>query len=249
MPKRLDLPTITDRWVYVWILIFLASLCFSTALMEVSCVCLLVGFIFLRITKKPVPTFDKSILIPLLVYISIVVISFFWSEFPKQSLRGVLKVLKGFLVFWMAMEVLTTRERNQRALQVLTYSLIFLGLNGMWQYVFGQDLTRHIPYEAASSGPRISASFRNYGLLAAYVIAFVPLVASQIQKKSQSKNLFLTSIASVFGLLLLFWTRLRGAWIAFLFGLGFSAWNSKYKKIYAGVLILSVAAGFFMLPR
>lgn len=249
MPKSLILKSVIDRWVYVWTLVLLASLSFSTALMEISCVALVVGFVFLRIQKTPLPEIDKTILIPLLVYISIAVISFFWSEFPKQSFRGVLKVLKGFLVFWMAVEVLTTRQRHQTALGVLTISLIFLGLDGMWQYVFGQDFTRRIPYEAASSGPRISASFRNYGLLAAYVIAFVPVVAGQIKKKTPNRNLFLSSLASIFGLLLLFWTRLRGAWIAFLVGIGFCIVNAKNKKIYAVILAAIVVVGFLVLPK
>lgn len=249
MQKSINLPILAGRWTYLWTLILLASLCFSPALMEISCAALFVGFIFLRIQKYPLPKIDKSILIPLSVYIALSVVSFFWSEFPKQSFRGVLKVLKGFLAFWMTLEVLNTRDKHQTAMKVLTLSLIFLGINGMWQYVFGFDLTRRIPHEAASSGPRISASFRNYGLLAAYMITFLPLVASQILKAGPKGKLFLSSLASVFGLLLLFWTRLRGAWIAFLMGAGFCIANAKNRKIYAAILAVLIVVGFLALPK
>ncbi len=238
-----------EQWLYVWTLVLLASLCFSTALMEISCVAILAGWVFLRVSGVKPPELDRKMLFTLLAYVFLSSISFFWSEFPKQSYRGVLKVLKGLLVFLAVTEALSAREKHQRATQILIFSFIFLGINGVWQYASGFDLTRRIPYEAASSGPRISASFRNYGLLACYLVSFLPLLPPALGKKAKPRQLWITSLAFTFGLLLLFWTRLRGAWIAFVAGAGFWIWNSKRRKIFLALVGLIVLTGVLVLPH
>ena len=88
------------RWLYLWTLVLLASLSFSTAIMEISCVAILLGWLFLRTRGEGLPPFERKMLFALLAYISLACISFFWSEYPKQSFRGILKVLKGLLVFF-----------------------------------------------------------------------------------------------------------------------------------------------------
>ncbi len=246
--NHLDINSFLDRWVFINLLVHLASLCFSTALMEITFVTSLVAWVGLKIRKGWRLPCEKKMFWILAVFVFLSCISFFWSEFPKQSFRGALKVLKQFFLFWMVAESLQTRERQKTAFQVLSYLFIFLALDGFWQYLFGVDLIRRFPFEPASSGPRISASFHNYGLLAAFVIAFLPVLCSRLNKKESPSFLFRTSLGVVLGLLLLFWTRLRGAWIAFLGGVIFFFWNQG-KKIYLLLLFLAAGGAFFLLPR
>lgn len=249
MPKSgLAVDAFLDRWVYLCLLVLLASLCFSTALMEISFVAALIGWVILKTKKGWSVPCDKKMFWALAAFVSLSSISFFWSEFPKQSFRGILKVLKQFLVFWMVAESFQTTGRQQTAFQTLSYLFIFLGLDGAWQYVFGTDLIRRIPFESASSGPRISASLHNYGLLAAFVLTFWPLLFSRLEKRGGLAFLFRSSLGVVLGLLLLFWTRLRGAWLAFLGGVIFFLWNQK-KKLYLVLLFCAATEAILLLPR
>lgn len=221
-------------------LVFLAALTFSTALMEISFVVALVGWVFLKVKRRMVLPCGAAAFAALLAFVFLSVTSFFWSEFPRQSFRGVFKVLQHFLLFWIVAETLNSEERRQAALQVLTIAFLIVGMDGMWQHVFGFDLLRRIPFEPASSGPRVSASFKNYGLLASFLVTFWPLVAVQLHKNQDIEKSVKGSLAAVFGLLLLFWTRLRGAWISFLAGVVFSLALGRKKALllFVGLAVL-----------
>ena len=239
-----------DRGVYLAILTYLAALAFSTALMEIACVVALLGWAVLKFERrqwKSLPV-EKETFFFLAVFAMLSVISFFWSEFPKQSFRGIFKVLKQVLLFWMVTETLNTPARQKTAFRVLTFVFIGLGLDGAWQYVFGKDLIRHIAFEPASSGPRISASFHNYGLLASFVISFLPPLVSRFERSAAWTQKLGASLATALGLLLLFWTRLRGAWVALFGGICFFLWNSK-KRMYLALVLLAALGGLFALPR
>lgn len=237
-----------EKAAYVSVLIFLASLTFSTALMEITSVTMLVGWAILKIKKGWGARMDKKIFYFLLAFIVLSVISSFWSEFPKQSFRGILKVLRHFFLFWIVAETLTTPERHRTALKVLAASFLFLGLDGVWQYAFGKDLLRGIAYEPASSGPRISASFKNYGLLAAYLISFLPLLTAYFERGGGRKRNLAVAVVAFSALLLLFWTRLRGAWVAFVGGVLFYLWQVR-KRFYVFLVMALIAVGVFFLPR
>lgn len=234
--------------VYLAVLTFLAATTFSTALMEISFVVALAGWLLLKIRHPDPFPFESRMFVFLLGFVFLSVISIFWSEFPKQSIRGVFKVLKQFLTFWIVAETLQTRRRQESAFRVLVGIFIFLALDGMWQYLFGKDLLRQIPIEVASSGSRVSASFHNYGLLAAFVVSFWPLLVSQLEEKAKKSTLFLTALAIVLGGLLLFWTRSRGGWVAFLGGLTFFLWLQG-KRFLLGGLVLVALISLFFLPR
>ena len=236
-------------WVFISTLALLASLTFSTALMEITFTAAFIAWVLLK-WRFPTPFFfERKMFVCLALFIFLCVISFFWSEFPKQSFRGVFKMLKYFAVFWIAAETLVPSERHTRALRLLILLFLFLGLDGMWQYVSGFDLLRHFPYEAATAGPRISASFKNYGLLAAFIILFAPLLASRIQRKASADGFsLLAGIGILLGFFLVFWTRLRGAWIALAGGVIFYLFFAE-KKIYLIFLLGAIFAGVLILPR
>ena len=246
--ESLDTKSFFSRWSFIWILIFLVSLTFSTALMEISFVMAFLGWLALKIKKKTPLLLEWKTGLPLLGFVVLCVLSFFWSEFPKQSLRGAFKILKQFFLFWMVAETFSDPSRHRLAFRVLVVTFLVLALDGMMQYVLGFDLIRHIPFEPASSGPRISATFKNYGLLASYLVTFLPILFSQSDKNEGEKFSFKRMLAIAFGLLLLFWTRMRGAWLAFGCGLVFYLLFER-KKIYLLLLVLIALLGFFVLPR
>ena len=237
-----------DRWVFIWMTVFLAALTFSSALMEVASTSAIAGWALLRWKTRDAVEFDRKWFLPLLGFVGLSVISFVWSEYPPQSFRGIFKVLQQFSIFWIVAECFSSQFRLGWSFRILALSFVLLGIDGCWQYVFGMDLLRHIPFEPASAGPRISASFKNYGLTAAYVILFLPVLFSGFQKRWKGKWNLICAAGVTFGLFLLFWTRLRGAWVAFLVGLIFFFWVTHRRRI-AVVLVTAAAVAILLLPR
>lgn len=250
MPKTLlKTESFLEKWTFCCLLVFLASLSFSNALTEISFGAALGGWALLRF-KRPQPfIFEPKMFAALVLFVTLSILSFFWSEFPKQSFRGIFKILQNFFLFWMTAETLVQRQRLNSATRLVVLLLMGLGLDGMWQYVWGSDLLRQIPYESASSGPRISASFKNYGLLASFVLSFLAIPISQLEKKEGPFASFLSALAVAFGLLLLFWTRLRGAWVAFIGGIVFYLFLER-KRLMALLFLGGIVLGAFVfLPR
>ncbi len=236
------------KLAFVASLSFLVSSTFSSALMEISFVVALVSWLLWKVQSRSPFPFEKKMFWALSAYVLLSVASFLWSEFPKQSFRGIFKILQHFGVFWIAAEVLATSGRQRIAFGVLALILIFLGIDGIWQYAFGKDFIRQFPLEPASSGPRVSASFKNYGLLSSFVMSFLPVIFARFDRGEKKGPKVLEVLAAGFGLLLLYWTRARAAWVAFLGGLVFFLWNLR-RRLFVGLLVLAALVGLFVLPR
>src|ERR1043165_2349808 len=72
------------------------SMLFSKALVEIFFTASFLLWIFWLVRKKinPFEKFPKSFQIPLLIFMAISAASIFWSEYPKNSVRGIEKLLK-----------------------------------------------------------------------------------------------------------------------------------------------------------
>jgi putative inorganic carbon (HCO3(-)) transporter len=237
-----------ERWVLFWTLGFLLATTFSSALMEISFGAAFVGWLLLRVKNPTAFPFERKLFIALLGYVLLSCISFSWSEFPKQSFRGILKVLQQVALFWVVADTLATAERQQTSFRFLTMIFLFVGINGIWQYLTGADFVRRFPVEAATAGPRISASFKNYGLLSSFVISFLPLIFGRLDRWASHGDKMTGILGTGLGLLLLYWTRARAAWVSFFGGLIFFLMILRKKVL---VLVVGVAAvvGVVVLPQ
>ncbi len=249
MPEaKLNAQLFLERWLTGWSLAFFAGLAFSSALVEIAFVCLLGGWLFQRFQRPVSFRFDRNMFIALSAFVLLSVLSYFWSEFHRQSFRGIFKILRQFFLFWIFSETFRDKKHLHLFAQAAVVLVLLLGVDGMWQYVFGFDLFRQLPFEPASSGPRISASFKNYALLASFLVTFLPVLFFPAQAKEKSRQTFLRSLAFVLGFLLLFWTRTRGAWVAFLASLVFLLFLKKKGRALL-ILGLMSAVLFTVLPR
>lgn len=249
--KRLsDFPW--EKGLFYSLLTLLVSFSFSTALIEISFVAALLFFAGLVLSqrKNPFEEFSFWFTVPLGFYTAAVLLSAFWTEYPKESFRGVFKVLQQVSIFFLAAQ-LPRAVTAKGGLFERVFLILFAAViaNGLFQYAFGTDLIRGFHSVDASSGARITSSFKSYGLFASFLVVVIPLSAAYAAAAPKfSRSQILLTVLVLGGLLCLYLTRSRGAWLGFFAGtflvmLAFRQWR------LAGVLTLAAIVGVLLLPR
>lgn len=234
---------------------FWASLTFSKALMEISFVFALIFWIFwrFRTVSSLASLMPKSLWISFAGFFLLNVLSYFWSEDPKASFRGIFKALESAFLFIMVLDVFDTRKRLRFFEKVFMGVMAFTVINGLWQYFMGKDLLRGFVAEASHAGVRVTAAFHSYGKLAAFLIITIPFLASLWHYRTRHslllglwKILYVLTLAG--SLAILFFTRSRGAFVAFFAGLIFYLlWQRRWIMLL--VLAMLTGTALLALPK
>ncbi|MDD5217790.1 MAG: O-antigen ligase family protein [Candidatus Omnitrophica bacterium] len=243
------------RVISFWALCFFwVALTFSKAFIEISFTTALIAWIGWKIGSRSMNSLaiPKSLAIPFLVYTLIIIASAFWSDFPKESFRGVFKVLENMMLFVLVAEIFQSREDMRKYEKIFLGWFAFVVLNGFWQYFAGKDLLRGFPVLISHSGKRVTASFGSYGQFASFLICSIPFLAAagfSLKALRERKPLAVLACLTFAGaIVLLFLTRSRGAIIAFVFGV--ILFLVIRRKIWFLILLAAVlAGGYFLLPR
>ena len=230
----------------------MASLTFSKALVEIS---FAFSFIFFLIHffNKPQSaklfSLHKPILFFLFFYLLCVLVSLVFSEYPKESFRGVLKILQAVMIFIMALDLFHTKEdmRNFQAFFIVLFLVMII--NAIFQYGFGFDFIRGNEYLYSSAGRRLRSAFKTYGLFANYLnVACLFVFLKLLNYKKMDKLRLLYFLLFILGCYCLFLTRSRGAWVAFIFAiLGITVLQRKW--LVVALLALLILWGYKQIPR
>lgn len=234
--------------------VFWVSLTFSKALMEISFMIALLAWLAWKIQERKgfsdqVPL---SLLIPLLGYVLISVGSHFWSENSEASFRGIFKVLQEVMVAVLVVDAFQTRKELGFFEKVFFALILFTVLSGFSQYFLGRDFLRGYAGLDSFAGLRVRASFGFYSHLAAFILCTVPfLIALTLYRRQQGISfpvVLLYGVTVIGSFVLLYLTRSRGAYIAFLSGsFIFLILGRKYALIF--LLSAGVVGSFFVLPK
>lgn len=198
----------------------LLSLTFSMALAEISFFVLFIFWFLARVAQKP-QTFSnpKAVWGSLILFVALVVFTAFFSEYPKDSKKGILKIYEQVSIFTMIYDCMR-KERNRSLFEKFILAIVWLvTVNGLCQYTFGRDFLRWKTPEMSGAGLRVSASFTSYGMLGAFLITVTPYVLTLTGHfkniKKDTPRFILTAVVTAGLLILLFLTRSRGAILAF----------------------------------
>lgn len=219
---------------------------FSKAFMEVGVVTALISWVLWHLQeRKWDAAADKRFLWFLLAFFIWSALSYFWSEAPKQSARGIQKVGEQVLIFFLVTDVFRDRKSLSLWEKVFFAFCILAAVNGWFQFLTGKDFIRHFPMEHSGSGYRVSGSFKTYGLFANYLICVLPVLAGFAvhfyKKKAEAWRL--AGILAIFfaSLALLYLTRSRGAMLAFVAGGLFALiYQKNIKLLLAGVVAVGL---------
>ncbi len=195
---------------------------------------------------------ERWLRIWIILFFAAAVLSVTVSHYPKQSFRGLLKLVQQFIILFVVFCFFSSQLRLNQWRQWLLLSFTLVTANGVTQYVTGVDFLRGFYAQASSAGWRLSGSFETYGKFASYLVCVVPVVLFStfhcFRKKELRQELILWIPLSLLGLFLLFATRSRGGVLAFIFGISLVF---ILRRLWKGLLVLFLAGiiGFFFLPR
>ena len=149
------------------------------------------------------------------IYLTVCAFSIFTSSNPAISSRTFFtKALQDMAFFFTVFESLNEKKKIKNTLNVLFFSSLVLGIDGIYQYFTTQDFLRHRPVIFTE---RIYASFATPNAFGCYLATVIPFLISSFFLKLRPKTsrfIYFSLFVLLFACLLL--TVSRGAWLAFL---------------------------------
>lgn len=223
------------------------STTFSIALMEISVVCALVFWVGWHVQQKKgrhasTPTtpgvshshpeikhrvssgVDWALWTPLALFFILVLVSFFTSEYPKQSFRGIFKIAKPILIFIIVAELFRDTNSMKRFDGIFLAAFLMVTIDSSIQYAFGKDLLRGFAAEHSTAGIRLVGPFGNFAKMSTYLVLVIPVFAMRFWGDFTSfegrKKSFYALALALAGLTLLYLTRCRGPVLALVLSMG-----------------------------
>lgn len=211
---------------------------FSIALIEIFVAVSIIGWFILKLVQREKPISSPFFLYLLITFFLVSCVSIVGSGYPLQGLRGALKLLKYIFLLLAVADLFSEPLRLRRLVVIGLIAFVCVGLDTIIQEITGQDFVRHFPVRFADSNIRLSGPFRQYGLLAAYLIAIFPIFISLMTGRTLMgvKWFGLVGI-SVVALYLLYKTHSRGAWLAAFGSLSFLAVILRNKGLLIALLV------------
>ncbi len=246
------------------LLILWASLTFSIALTEISFVFALIFWIgwhmlaknrtkiasstpevecaSRQIKPRGLATVDWAFWTPLALFFILVLVSYFTSEYPKQSFRGLLKIAKPLLVFIMAIDLFGDTRSQNRFEGIFLATFLLVTIDCSIQYAFGKDILRGFAAEQSAAGIRLIGPFGNFAKMATYLVLVIPVFAmrfwNDFTQPGLRKKSFLYLALALAGFVLLYLTRCRGPVVALVLTLGILFIYKRWFKVLGIALLL-----------
>jgi putative inorganic carbon (hco3(-)) transporter len=229
---------------FIWVLFF--GITFSNATVEISIASIVLLYIIKRFSLRNFKFPSTGLNIFILIFGSILLVSFLRSSYPKESLRGLVKLLKYvFLYFSLCDFFKGDKERLKRFFWVMICVSLFTFLNGIFQDIFGFDLLRHHEIVKTDHLHRISGSFVHSNDFAAFIITVLPFTFYFLSRGPDKKS-HKVLLASIFllGFYCLIRTSSRSGWIGLLIAVAvyFYFYDKKLSLFIPIIMILFIIA-------
>lgn len=273
--RNLDLRT----FAVISLLTLWVSTTFSIALMEIAFVAALVFWGFIRLkhpvldlvaaqlntgcsggVKFPASPAGRQMLTkadwglwgPLAAFFLAVLISYFTSEYPQESFRGILKIGKPLLAFIMCADLFRNRENQTRFDLVFLIAFLLVLTDASFQYFFGKDFLRGFTVQESSAGLRVVGPFGDFGKMSSYLILVIPVFALQTLNESKKlkniKRLFSVLAGTIMTVVLLYLTRCRAPMLALVISFFFLLIYKRWFRAL-GIYVLLLFLFFVTVPR
>jgi O-antigen ligase len=223
---------------------------FSNATVEV-CVGLTIFLFFIkRIILKKIKLPSTPINSLFFIFFIIVFVSFLRSGYPKESLKGFLRLPRYFFLFFSLIDFFyEDKKRLDRFFWAIVGISGFTFLNGIFQNIVGFDILRHHTIEKLDYLHRINASFVHPNDFGAFIIFVLPLTFAFLNFRLSREKRAILLAACLLGLYCLARTSSRSAWIGFLVGMAVYFFFSLKKKKYFFIPLIVMIVLIFLSPH
>lgn len=244
-----------DIGIELALCVIVFALPFSITIVEISFGCMLGCWILKRFltwkAKMPLIRVFKpektSLNWPIVLFLIVGFLSIFTSFSFFLSVEGFFcKIFELIMTFFILTEVVSDRRKLNRIFIIMLFSMFFISVNGMVQFITGIDFIRHFCiYNEAF--PAIRSSFHNPNDFSAWLIVMVALVLSFLINNKRIKRIVKYILLFLAGLLTacLVLTYSRGAWIAMLFALIFMGSLINRRVVITMIISALVLISFF----
>ncbi len=226
---------------------FLAALFilpFSKALLEVFLTVAFISWFLSRILDHSPLCAKKWLFMIVGFFIISSSISAIGSAYPLTAARGIVKLIKYSMVFLISVDLFQDPAILKRLSRVMLACFCLILFDSIVQYFSGKDFILGLPLQFTDRQIRVTGPFIFYGLLAAFLIAALPILISVILNKKI--NWFYKvpiAVLTIISVLLLYKTQSRGAWLA-----AFGSWLLFALLMRKKILFALLVALFLIIP-
>jgi putative inorganic carbon (hco3(-)) transporter len=191
---------------------------------------------------------NKDVLtMALFLFLAAAAISIFNSSYPKESVRGLIKVLKYMGIYFIFSRNIKDSTVLRRVVFAMMGGAAIACLDGLFQYITGKDLLRSNPLIINVGLKRMTAAFSHCNDLGVYLVTVAGPVLAFARYEMKGRTRPLWYAAAILLTLCAVLTFSRGAALAF-YGAAFLIAGVKKDKVILILLIVSLLAMPFLLP-
>ncbi len=223
--------------------LMLLLLPFSKAVIEVTSVLLLIGWVWLRL--DPVTRWDtvwarpaqRPLAAGLFAFFVVCGLSILISDYPDKSINAWINKWGQYLMLMVcAADVGRRATWTRRALVVMACSAAVVAFEAMWQERTGHGLLHH--YRLIDYG-RMVGPYENPIDLATYLMVIIPILSADAARRRWPARIAISLLVAVL-LLCLGRTRALGAWLGLSVALVITALRSPaLRRVVVGLLVLN----------
>lgn len=195
----------------------------SIALTNIAIGLALVFWLIKKLLLKELYLKKTSINIFLFLIILVSLLSMVNSSNIISSLKGLQKLAKYILLFFMLVETIDEKVKLKRLVFIAILGLGLVSIDGIFQYLVGKDFIRGYTLPKSLwkiygnlSTPRIQASMHNPNDFGCYLITIIPVVLSLGVYSTKMLKRLILAIVFLISFFCMFHTQFRGAGLAFL---------------------------------
>ncbi|HNX90336.1 MAG TPA: O-antigen ligase family protein [Candidatus Omnitrophota bacterium] len=228
--------------------VLIVAAAFSTSLVELSAGVVMLGWIFKKLLKFRFDEFKIPAFFFLGAFVLWSLLSCFDSSYPKESFRGVCKVLEYALLFMSVALALENKKVCGRFANIMLVAVFIVCVDGFYQYFAGTDFLRGRELIHDDYMRRVSASLIHPNDFGAYLVVVCMILVSTIL--SNWKNIKYRVVAAVvlaMALLNLFLTQSRAAWLSFAVAMLCYGWVHVRKRFV--VFIIAIVGILIFMPQ
>ncbi len=221
----------------------------SNGFMNVFMAFIIAAFLLKKAVKKECVFSDTSINIPLLALFLITAFSFFYSAYPKDTIKGgILRLLQYIILLFALIKEVKDKKHIWRIIFSIVAGLVFVSIDAIWQVNTGSDFIRGYGSMILIGLVRATASFSDPNILGVYLSALAPLILGLVLYYFKGWRRVLFGFFSLLGLAGIALTYSRPSLLATYAALLFLTITKRSKWLITGLIVFILIAPF-LLPK